>query len=103
MSDAQSIAGKSVGSKKSAATTLGKRPKSFNTFGSSNTYSDEPWVAEYEKTPFMAKAHPKNTWVQEDAVRIIQDKIILQSQIWGTFITVAITAIFVALPKGNFY
>jgi hypothetical protein len=101
LSDVQSIAAKSLGSKRSAATL--KRPKSFDTFGSANTYVDEPWVAQYEKRPLMEKIHEKSVWVQDDALRLIQDRIILGSQVWGLFITVVTTAIFVALPPGNFY
>jgi hypothetical protein len=102
LSDAQSIA-KSMGSKKSAATSTMKRPKSFDTFGTANTYADEPWVSQYEKRPLMKKVFENNTWVQEDSVRVIQDTIIRQSQIWGVILTTVITAVFVALPPGNFY
>jgi hypothetical protein len=106
LSDAQSIA-KSMGSKKSAATSAAtsglKRPKSFDTFGTSNTYADEPWVSEYEKRPLAQKVFEKSTWVQEDSVRLVQDKIILQSQVWGVILTTVITAVFVALPAGNFF
>ena len=104
LSDAQSIAAKSVGSKKSHATTsTGKRPKSFDTFGTANTYTDEPWVSEYEKRPLMERIHEKSVWVQDDALRLIQDKIIRQSQILGLIFTTVVTAAFVALPPGNFY
>jgi len=104
LSDAQSIAAKSIGSKKSAQSspTL-KRPKSFETFGTSNTYTDEPWVKEYEKRPLMERIHEKSVWVQDDALRLVQDKIIRQSQILGSVFTLVITAAFVALPAGNFY
>jgi hypothetical protein len=101
LSDVQSIAAKSLGSKRSAATL--KRPKSFDTFGTANTFVDEAWVSQYEKRPLMEKIFEKSTWVQDDAVRLIQDRIILQAQVWGVIITTAITAVFVALPPGNFY
>jgi hypothetical protein len=102
LSDAQSIA-KSIGSKKSAATSTAKRPKSFDTFGTANTYADEPWVSQYEKRPLMEKINERNTWVQEDSLRTIQDDIIRGSQLWGIILTTAITVVFVALPPGNFY
>jgi hypothetical protein len=103
LSDVQSIAAKSMGSKKSATTASSKRPRSFDTFGTSNTYTDEPWVSQYEKRPLMEKVFEKSTWVQDDAVRLLQDKIIQQSQVWGVILTFCVTAFFVALPRGNFY
>jgi hypothetical protein len=81
-----------------------RRPRSFETFGSSNgTYKEDAWVSRYEKKPVLRKVFENNTWVQEEAIRLIQDKIVMQSQIWGLSLTLAITAAFVACPKGNFY
>jgi hypothetical protein len=51
----------------------------------------------------MEKVFEKSTWVQDDAVRLLQDKIIQQSQVWGVILTTIVTAFFVALPRGNFY
>jgi hypothetical protein len=99
LSDAQSF-NKSV---KSEKTNTLKRPRSFDTFGTTNTYTSEPWVEKYERKPYLRKIFENNTWVQEESIRLIQDKIVHQSQIWGIILTVAITAIFVALPRGNFY
>jgi hypothetical protein len=80
-----------------------KRPRSFETFGSGNSYSDESWVEEYTKKPVMKKVFEANTWVQDDGVRSIQEKIMYQSNIWGGILTVVITVIFVALPRGNVF
>lgn len=71
LSDVQSIAAKSLGSKKSAA-TLKNRPRSFDTWGSSNTYTDEPWVAAEEKKSLMQRIHPKD--VSSDLFRIEQER-----------------------------
>lgn len=101
--DAQSMSKSTFKSTSSKRTASEKRPRSLDTFGSGNTYSDESWVSEYEKKPLMAKVMEKNTWVQEDAVRLIQDKIVKQSQLWGVILTTVITAFFVALPAGNLY
>lgn len=84
------------------ASTL-KRPHSFDTFGSANTFNDEPWVERYEKRAVIKKVFEKNTWVMDDSIRLIQDKIILQSQAWGMFATTLTIIVFTALPKGNFY
>lgn len=99
-SDAASVSKASKNGEKSS--TL-KRPRSFDTFGSANTFNDEPWVDRYEKKPVMKKVFENNTWVMDDSIRFIQDKIILQSQVWGLFATVVTTVVFVVLPKGNFF
>jgi hypothetical protein len=80
-----------------------KRPKSFDTFGTTNSFSDESWVEKYSKKPVLSKVFETNTWVQEPGVRSIQDKILYQSNIWGVVLTVIITVVFVALPRGNIY
>jgi hypothetical protein len=80
-----------------------RRPRSFETFGSANTFSDESWVERYSKKPLMGKVFESNTWVQEPGVRAIQDKILYQSNIWGVILTVVITVVFVALPRGNVF
>jgi hypothetical protein len=80
-----------------------KRPKSFETFGSANTFSDESWVEKYSQKPVMGKVFETSTWVQEPGVRSIQDKILYQSNIWGVILTLVITIVFVALPRGNVY
>jgi len=103
MSDVESIsksAQNSVGEKKSASL---KRPRSFNTFGTSNTFSDESWVERYAKKPMARKVFETNVWVQDDTVRLIQDKIVRQSQVWAVILTTIITVFFTALPRGNFY
>lgn len=93
----------SKASKNGDKTSTLKRPRSFDTFGSANTFNDEPWVARYEKKPVIKKIFENNTWVMDDSIRLIQDKIILQSQVWGIFATVVTTVVFVVLPKGNFF
>jgi hypothetical protein len=84
------------------ASTL-KRPRSVDTFGSSNSVEDQPWYESYQKKPIMKKVFENNTWVMEESIRLIQDKIILQSQVWGVSLTILITIFFTALPKGNFF
>lgn len=84
------------------ASTL-KRPRSLDTFGSSNSVEDQPWYDSYQKKPVLQKVFENNTWVMEESIRLIQDKIILQSQVWGVSLTILITIIFTALPKGNLF
>lgn len=68
-----------------------------------NSYEDEPWVAKYKKRNVVRKIFDRELWVQEPALRQIQDTIFLQAILGGFFGGAILTAIFVAVPAGNFY
>ena len=86
-----------------ASSTFDMSKSSFDSFGSHNSYEDEPWVAKYEKRNLVRKVFDREVWIQEPALRQIQDTIFLQA-LGGAFVLTAITVgIFVAFPKGNFY
>lgn len=76
---------------------------SFDTLGSTNSYEDEPWVAKYEKRNIVRKVLDREVWIQEPALRQIQDTIFLQAMAGALIITAISVGIFCALPKGNFY
>lgn len=76
---------------------------SFDTMGSSNSYEDEPWVAKYEKRNLIRKVFDREVWIQEPALRQIQDTIFLQALGGALLVTAAAVGIFVAVPKGNYY
>ena len=76
---------------------------SFDTLGSSNSYEDEPWVAKYEKRNIIRKIFDREVWIQEPALRQIQDTIFLQAIIASFVVTAIAVGVFVALPKGNYY
>jgi hypothetical protein len=86
-----------------SAVDLEVKKESFDSMGSTNSYEDEPWVAKYEKRNVVRKVFDREVWIQEPALRQIQDTIFLQS-IGGALLAAAIfTAIFVAIPKGKVY
>jgi hypothetical protein len=69
----------------------------------SNSFEDEPWVAQYERRMLIRKIFDREVWVQEPALRQIQDTIFIQA-ILGAFVLSAICAgIFCAVPAGGFY
>lgn len=80
-----------------------KRPYSMDTFGSSNTFETESWVANYKRKPLKDKIWDKEIWVQEESVRIIQDKIVKGAQIWSLILTTTTTAVFLAVPGACLY
>jgi len=80
---------------------LGKR--SFDSFGSSNSYEEEPWVIRYKKRNIIRKIFDREVWLQEPALRQIQDTIFVQSMLCALLIAGVLTAIFVAVPGGNLF
>lgn len=74
---------------------------SIDTFGTSNTYSHELWVEKYKQKPLFKKVFTKSVWVQEQAMRLLQDKIVKQSHAWALIISVFLTAFVLALPQAN--
>ncbi|KAK8226890.1 regulator of G protein-like protein [Phyllosticta capitalensis] len=78
-------------------------PPSFDAFGSRNSFGEESWVQSYKRKPFVRKIFDHETWVQEESVRVVQDKIVRQSQAWSLLLTTVATIVFVAVPGGGFY
>lgn len=76
---------------------------SFDSLGSSNSYEDEPWIVKYEKRNVIRKIFDREVWIQEPALRQIQDTIFLQSIGGAIVISAVAVGIFVAIPKGGFY
>lgn len=68
-----------------------------------NSFEEEPWVAKYEKRNIIRKIFDREVWIEEPAMRQIQDTIFVQSLI-GAFVASAfLVAIFLAVPKGGFF
>ncbi|KAF2404287.1 hypothetical protein EJ06DRAFT_469581 [Trichodelitschia bisporula] len=69
----------------------------------SNSYEDEPWVAKYDQRNIVRKIFDREVWIEEPALRQIQDTIFLQALLLASAISILGTGIFCALPQGNFY
>jgi hypothetical protein len=83
---------------------LRSTPTSMDTFGPKNSFEQELWVTEYEKTPLLKKIlREKCVWTQNETLRLLQDKIVLGAHLWGAIISVPLTIAFVTLPKGSFF
>jgi hypothetical protein len=68
---------------------------------SSNSFEDEPWVEKYGKRNLIRKIFDREVWIQEPALRQIQDTIFVQALLVSFLASAIIVAIFVAVPKGN--
>ncbi|KAF1938900.1 hypothetical protein EJ02DRAFT_270355 [Clathrospora elynae] len=75
----------------------------LNTQTSSNSWEDEPWVARYEKRNVIRKIFDREVWIQEPALRQIQDTIFLQAILGALVISAVAVGIFCAIPKGGYF
>jgi hypothetical protein len=71
--------------------------------GSSNSYESEPWVVKYDKRNIVRKVFDREIWIQEPALRQIQDTIFVQSMLAALLLGGVFTAIFVSVPGGHYF
>ncbi|KAJ6779934.1 hypothetical protein PWT90_05355 [Aphanocladium album] len=90
-------------SENDGAESPGASKTSFESFDSSNSYEDEPWVVKYEKRNVVRKVFDREVWIQEPALRQIQDTIFIQAILASLLFGGVLTAIFVAVPGGHFF
>lgn len=88
----------------SMSQAIGKRRHvALEAFGTANSYGHEVWVDKYRAKMMVRKVFDTRVWVQNESVRLMQDRVALQGLIWSIIVTVPLTALFTALPKGSFY
>jgi hypothetical protein len=68
-----------------------------------NGFDSESLVEKYEKKPLIRKVFDKSVWTQDEALRDLQNRIVLGSNLWPLAITIPLTVILLVTPKGNFY
>ena len=84
-----------------AASNYEMKRGSWDSFGSKVSYEDEPWVIEYKRRNTFRKVFDVEIWIQEPALRRIQDTIFLQSLLVSIVLTAALVGGFCAIPPGN--
>ncbi|KAL8638955.1 MAG: hypothetical protein Q9228_003942 [Teloschistes exilis] len=72
---------------------------SMDTFGTSNAFDHELWVDKYKKKPLLRRIFTKTVWIQNETVRLLQDRIVMQSHVLAALVTVPLTTLIVALPQ----
>lgn len=70
---------------------------------SRNSFEEEPWVPRYKKRNLIRKIFDREIWIQEPALRQIQDTIFLQAVLGAFLSSAVIVGIFCAVPHGNFF
>jgi hypothetical protein len=74
-------------------------PPRLNPFGERNSgWEFEAWVAREKKKALLFKTFPKTTWTKYDALRILQNKIVLGSHLWASIVVIPLTVITVWIP-----
>jgi hypothetical protein len=76
---------------------------SMDSFGSSNSYEEEPWIVKYEKRNVVRKVFDREIWIEEPGLRQIQDTIFVQAMLSALLLAGVLIAIFVAVPGGNLF
>jgi hypothetical protein len=84
-------------------TEVEMKKTSFDPFDTANSYEDAPWVVKYEKRNIIRKVFDREVWVEEPALRQIQDTIFIQSVLTGVFFAAVFSVVFVVVPNGNLY
>ncbi|OIW31375.1 hypothetical protein CONLIGDRAFT_643355 [Coniochaeta ligniaria NRRL 30616] len=87
----------------SDAETGQKGEKSSETLETSNSYEEEPWIVKYDKRNIIRKVFDRQVWVQEPALRRVQDTIFLQSVLAGVLFSGVLVGLFVGVPGGGFF
>ena len=101
-SDQQTLASNDIYSM-SNTSSFGKRKGHFalEAFGTANSYGHEIWVEKYRAKMMIRKIFDTRVWVQNEHLRLMQDKVALQSVLWSVMVTVPLTVLFLALPRGH--
>jgi hypothetical protein len=75
--------------------------RSMESFGSCNSWESEPWVAKYDHRNVVRKVFDREVWIQEPALRQIQDTIFIQAMLTALLGSAIVVAAFVAVPQLN--
>ena len=86
-----------------AGASLEARKESFDSFGSSNSFEQAPWVVKYKERNLWRKIFDREAPIEEPILRAIHDTIFLQALVVGVLSGAALTVLFVLLPAGNFF
>ncbi|MCJ1311562.1 hypothetical protein MMC25_005235 [Agyrium rufum] len=75
------------------------KKSSFDSFGTANSFEDEPWIAKYDKRNVVRKVLDREVWIQEPALRQIQDMIFMQACLAGFIAACVLVGALVAIPR----
>ncbi|KXT02696.1 hypothetical protein AC579_3796 [Pseudocercospora musae] len=70
---------------------------------SRNSFEQEPWVPRYNRRNVIRKIFDREVWIQEPALRQIQDTIFVQAILGSLVLSCIAVGIFLAVPHGNLF
>lgn len=79
----------------------GHQKVSFECGSGYNSYEDEPWVEKYAGLSVVRKIFGREVWIEEPALRRLQDQIFWQSLLVAVVTSAGLAGAFIALPKGG--
>lgn len=95
-----------AGTEAPSGSTTGKgkpRRVALEAFGTANSYGHEVWVDKYRAKMMIRKVFDSTVWVENESMRILQDRVALQAFLWSLILTVPLTVLFTALPNGHYF
>ncbi|MCJ1282876.1 hypothetical protein MMC26_002202 [Xylographa opegraphella] len=76
----------------------------LSAFGPANgRFRDEQWYARWAHRPWWRKLRLRKLRVQEDGLRLMQERVVKQADWWATIVAVPLVVVLVALPAGGFF
>ena len=73
---------------------------SFDTFGSSNDWNNEPWHRRYHTLGYWKRIFTETVWIEDHTLRMLQHRIVIQSYLGGIAIGLIFAAAFI-IPHGG--
>lgn len=103
-SDETTLAGTGTETPSASMVNKGKpRRVALEAFGTANSYGHEVWVDKYRAKMMIRKVFDSTIWVENESVRILQDRVALQACLWSVILTVPLAIMFTALPNGHYF
>lgn len=88
----------------SAETSLKKRRNWLSPFGQRNSgYGEENWTMREAKRGMRRKIFGRNVWIQDEALRVLQDRIVLGTNLWAALATLLLCVVVVSIPEVGLY
>lgn len=73
----------------------------FDPFGTPNSERYDVWADRYRKIPLRRKIFSPQIWIQDQTIRELQERIVVESYLWSICISVSLTTLFLVLPECN--
>ena len=71
--------------------------------GPANAFDGEPWVARWRTTGWLRKLALREVRVREEALRVMQNRLVRQAEAWALLVTVPVVVGVVACPVVGLY